>query len=106
MAAVLAIGACGQDNTIDYLFVTNAKNNPGQINVYLVDSLSGTLRQIKESPYPSGGRNPQSIAATSNGKYLYVANHDDNTIVEFAVGTDAKIYPINTYQTPAAFRHR
>jgi 6-phosphogluconolactonase len=103
MGLVLGIGACGQDNTIDYVFVTNANNNPGQINVYLVDQLSGSLKQIKESPYPSGGRNPQSIAATSDGKYLYVANHDDNTIVEFAVGTDAKIYPINTYQTPGSF---
>ena len=103
LGLVLGIGACGQDNTIDYVFVANAKNNPGQINVYLVDQLSGTLRQIKESPYPSGGRNPQSIAATANGKYVYVANHDDNTIVQFAVGTDAKLYPLHTYQTPGSF---
>ena len=62
------------------------------------------MRQIKESPYPSGGRNPQSPSQRlRTEKYLYVANHDDNTIVEFAVGTDAKIYPINTYQTPGSF---
>ncbi len=99
LGIVLGIGACGQDNTIDYVYVTNSKNNPGQINVFLVDHLSGTLTQIRESPYPSGGRNPVDIVATANGKYLYVANHDDSTVVQFAVGTDAKIYPQHTYAT-------
>jgi len=108
---VLGIAACGQDNTIDYLFVANAKNNPGQINVYLVDSESGKLKQIADSPYPSGatpgGRNPVALATVTlklaNGKeqpYLYALNHDDDSIVQFAVGTDAKLYPEKTYNTP------
>lgn len=101
---VLGIAACGRDNTIDYLFVANSKNNPGQINVYLVDSESGTLTQILDSPYPSGGsgngRNPISLKTSPNQKYLYALNHDDNTIVKFNIGTDAKLYPENTYNTP------
>ena len=99
LGTVFGIGACGRDNTIDYVYITNSKNATGQINVYLVDHLSGTLNPIRESPYPSLGRNPIDIASTPNGKYLYVANHDDSTIVAFGVGTDAKIYSLHTYQT-------
>jgi 6-phosphogluconolactonase (cycloisomerase 2 family) len=100
----VGIAACGKDNTIDYLFVANAANSPGQINVYLVDGESGSLTQIPDSPYRSGatngGRNPIALATTPNLLYLYVLNHDDNTIVKFGIGTDAKLYPQNTYNTP------
>jgi 6-phosphogluconolactonase len=106
VALVLGVAACGQDNTIDYLFVANSKNNPGQINVYLVDSESGSLKQILDSPYQSGqtngGRNPVSLVTSPNQQYLYALNHDDNTIVKFGIGTDAKLYPQNTYNTPGS----
>lgn len=96
----LGITSCGQSNTIDYLYVTASKNNPGQISVYRVDQESGALTQIQDSPYPSGGRNPVAEVTSPNGANLYVVNHDDNTIVEFAIGTDGKLYPGKTYQTP------
>lgn len=96
----LVIASCGASNTVDFLYATSNTENPGQINVYYVDSLSGALHQIADSPYPSGGRNPVYEVTSPNGKYLYVANHDDNTIVEFAIGTDAKLYPIQTINTP------
>jgi 6-phosphogluconolactonase len=98
----LGITSCGQSNTVDYLFVTANKNNPGQISVYLVDQESGALTQIKESPYSSGGRNPVAEVTSPNGKNLYVINHDDNTIVQFGIGTDAKLYPTHTYNTPGS----
>ena len=100
LGILIGIAACGQDNTIDYVYVSNAKNNPGQIDIYLVDHRSGTLTPLKNSPVSSGGKNPQSIAATANGSYLYVANHDDNTIVEFAIGSDATLSKKNLYTTP------
>jgi 6-phosphogluconolactonase len=96
----LGITSCGQSNTVDFLYVTASKNNPGQIAVYKVDQESGALTQIPSSPYSSGGRNPVAEITSPDGKYLYVVNHDDNTIVEFAIGTDGKIYPQNTYNTP------
>jgi len=98
----LGITSCGQSNTIDYLYVTASKNNPGQISVYRVDQESGAITQIQDSPYPSGGRNPVAEVTSPNGADLYVVNHDDNTIVEFAIGTDAKLYPQHTYQTPGS----
>jgi 6-phosphogluconolactonase len=106
LAAAVSIGiglgltSCGQSNTIDYLYVTGSKNNPGQISVYRVDQQSGALTEIPDSPYPSGGRNPVAEVTSPNGANLYVVNHDDNTLVEFAIGTDAKLYPQNTYNTP------
>ncbi len=92
--------SCGASNTVDYLYVTSNLENPGQVNVYKVDSESGALSQIADSPYPSGGRNPVYEVASPNGLYLYVANHDDNTIVQFAIGTDGKLYPLTTTNTP------
>ena len=106
LASVVSLGvatgvtACGVSNTVDFVFVTNSKANPGQINVYYADSQSGALTQIPESPYPSGGRNPVAEVTSPNGKNLYVINHDDNTIVQFAIGTDAKLYAGHTYNTP------
>jgi 6-phosphogluconolactonase (cycloisomerase 2 family) len=101
VTALSALGlSCAASNTIDFLYVTSNIQNPGQINVYEVNSESGALYQIADSPYPSGGRNPVDEVASPNGKNLYVVNHDDNTIVEFAIGTDGKLYPIQTVNTP------
>src|ERR1700684_911642 len=95
--------ACGPSNTIDFLYVTASKQNPGQISVYKVDSESGTLHQIADSPYGSGGRNPVADVSSPSGKNLYVINHDDNTIVEFAIGTDGKLYPQQTCNLPGSY---
>lgn len=102
-SAIVGLGltSCGQSNTIDFLYVTANKNAPqGQIAAYWVDQESGAISQIPDSPYPSGGENPVAEVASPNGKVLYVVNHDDNAIVEFAIGTDAKLYPLKTCNTP------
>jgi len=98
----LGITSCSPSNTVDYVYVTASKANPGQISVYRVDSESGALTQIQDSPYPSGGRNPVGAVTSPDGKYLYVINKDDNTIVQFAIGTDGKLYPQQTCNTPGS----
>jgi 6-phosphogluconolactonase len=109
LASVVSLGlgfgatACGPSNTIDFLYVTASKQNPGQVSVYKVDSEAGVLYQITDSPYSSGGRNPVADVASANGKNLYVINHDDNTMVEFAIGTDGKLYPQQTCNMPGSF---
>jgi 6-phosphogluconolactonase (cycloisomerase 2 family) len=109
LATVVSLGlgfgatACGPSNTIDFLYVTASKQNPGQVSVYKVDSEAGILYQITDSPYSSGGRNPVADVASPNGKNLYVINHDDNTIVEFAIGTDGKLYPQQTCNLPGSY---
>lgn len=96
----LLLVSCGASNTVDFLYVTSNIQSPGQINVYEVDSESGALHQLADSPYPSGGVNPVYEVTAPSGKYLYVANHDDNTIVKFAIGSDGKLYPLQTTTTP------
>jgi len=105
-AATLGVGlgltSCSPSNTVDYVFVTASKANPGQISVYKTDSLSGALTQIPDSPFPTGGRNPVGAVVSPNFKYLYVINEDDNQVVQFAIGTDGKLYPQQTCNTPGA----
>src|ERR1700729_1572549 len=78
LASVVSVGlgfgatACGPSNTIDFLYITASKQNPGQISVYKIDSEAGQLFQITDSPYGSGGRNPVADVASASGKHLYV----------------------------------
>src|SRR5271170_45114 len=87
-AAFTACGPNGYNNTVDYVYVTNSKPNPGQINVYYADAQSGALTQIKDSPYITQYRNPVGLVTSPNFKNLYVIFHDDNVIVQFTIGTD------------------
>ncbi len=96
-ALVLGITACGQSNTIDFVYVASASSNPGNIYAFSSDGESGALRQIPGSPFPSGGRNPVAMVTSPDGKFVYVVNHDDNTVVEFKAGSDGKLFPQNTY---------
>ncbi|MGA8671474.1 MAG: beta-propeller fold lactonase family protein, partial [Terracidiphilus sp.] len=98
--------ACGT-LTADFVYVTSAKaagpNNYGEIDVFEVNTESGFMRHIPTSPFPSGGRNPVAEATSPDNTTLYVVNEDDNTIVQFAIGTDGKVYPQNTTNTPGVF---
>jgi len=93
--------------TVDFVFVSSSRaagaNSYGEIDVFEVNSESGRMRQIPTSPFPSGGRNPVAEAVSADHKTLYVVNHDDNTIVQFAIGNDGKVYPQNTVNTPGIF---
>jgi len=107
--SLLAAGlvtACGT-LTADFVYVTSAKaagsNNYGEVDVFEVNSESGKMRQIPTSPFPSGGRNPVAEAVSSDFTTLYVVNQDDNSIVQFTIGSDGKLYPQNTLNTPGVF---
>jgi len=101
-----AFTACGT-LTVGFLFVPTSKQTPGQIEVYEVNSEAGSLRTIPTSPFPSGGRDPIAEAVSPspiNGiDSLYVANQDDNNIVQFTIGTDGKLYPQSTINTPGTY---
>ncbi len=93
--------------TVDFVYVTSSKaagaNNYGLIDVYEIDSESGKMRQIPSSPFPSAGRLPAAEATSSDYSNLFVVNEDDNTIVQFVIGSDGKLYPFNTVNTPGIF---
>jgi len=42
-------------------------------------------------------------ALTSDNTNLFVVNKDDNTIVQFIIGNDGKVYAQNTTNTPGIF---
>jgi 6-phosphogluconolactonase len=102
--------ACSQFTqtlTVDFVYVASSKaagaNNYGEINVFEINSESGRMRQIPTSPFPSGGRYPVAEAVSADNKNLFVANQDDNNIVQFVIGTDGKLYQYNTVNTPGIF---
>ena len=108
-ASLLVAGlvtACGT-LTVDFVYVASSKaagaNNYGEINVFEVNQESGFMRQIPTSPFPSGGRNPVAEAVSTDHANLYVVNQDDNTIVQFTIGNDGKLYPQVTTNTPGVF---
>jgi 6-phosphogluconolactonase len=93
--------------TVDFVYVSSLKaagpNNYGEIDVYEINGVSGYMRQIPSSPYPSGGRSPVAEAVSSDNANLYVVNQDDNSIVQFMIGPDGKLYPQNTVNTPGIY---
>jgi 6-phosphogluconolactonase len=104
------LSACDQFTatlTVDFVYVTSARaagpNQYGQVDVFEINEQSGRMRQIPTSPFPSGGRNPVAETVHPDDHTLYVVNRDDNTIVQFAIGTDGKLYPQNTVNTPGIF---
>jgi 6-phosphogluconolactonase len=101
-AAFTACGPNGLTNTVDYVYVASSKNSPGQINVYDLDYQSGALTQISGSPFSSGGSDPVALVTSPNFKNLYVVNRNDNTVVEFAIGSNAAPSQQNKYTTPGS----
>ena len=110
LLAASLVTACSQLTqtlTIDFVYVATAKaagaDSYGEINVYEINSESGRMRQIPTSPFPSQGRNPVAEAVSVDYGSLFVVNKDDNTVVQFGIGTDGKLYPYNTVNTPGIF---
>jgi 6-phosphogluconolactonase (cycloisomerase 2 family) len=93
--------------TVDFVYVTSARGTGpdqyGVVNVFEINSESGRMRQIPTSPFPSGGRDPVAEVVAPSNNTLYVVNRDDNTVVQFAIGNDGKLYPQNTVNTPGIF---
>jgi len=106
LLAASLITAC-ETLTVDFVFVISSRaagaNNYGEIDVFEINSESGRMRQIPTSPFPSEGRNPVAEAVSADNQNLFVVNHDDNTIVQFVIGNDGKLYPFNTVNTPGIF---
>jgi 6-phosphogluconolactonase (cycloisomerase 2 family) len=110
LLAAIFLSSCSQLTstlTVDFVYVTSARaagpNNYGEVDVFEINSESGRMRQIVTSPFPSGGRNPVAEAVSPDQADLYVVNEDDNTIVQFVIGSDGKLYPQNTLNTPGIF---
>jgi 6-phosphogluconolactonase len=104
LAMALGVSACSNDYTVSYVYMATSNTLPhGLINSYQVDYQSGFLNVMADSPVDAGGRNTIAVVATSNNKFLYTVNNFDSSVVEFAIGTDGKLYPQHTYNITGSF---
>jgi 6-phosphogluconolactonase len=98
LAMALGVTACSNNYTVSYVYMATSNTLPhGLINSYQVDYQSGYLYTMNDSPVDGGGRNTVSIVAAPNNLFLYTVNNFDSDVVEFAIGTDGKLYPEHTY---------
>lgn len=98
LAMALGVTACSNDYTVSYVYMLTSKTLPhGLINSYQVDYQSGFLWVMPDSPIDAGGRDSVSIVVAPNNLFLYTVNNFDSDVVEFAIGTDGKLYPEHTY---------
>jgi 6-phosphogluconolactonase (cycloisomerase 2 family) len=106
MAVVLGMSACG-GYTVGFMWVLGTQYN--QIAGFKIDDYTGNLTSMVNSPYPSGGTNPVSIAVRVGGNYVFVVNkgtvnangvsNKDGNVAVFAVGEDGILTFQNTYST-------
>ena len=105
LAMGLGLTACTRDFTVAYVYATMAPRN-GQgsgIAEFAADYQSGALIPINGSPVQAGN-NPVYLVAAPNGLFIYVLNHDDSTVQEFAVNTnDGSLTSKNTYPITGTF---
>ena len=98
LSVALGVTACSNDYTVSYVYMATSKTLPhGLINAYQVDYQNGFLRPMADSPVDAGGRNTVAIVVAPNNLFLYSVNNFDSDVVEFAIGTDGKLYPEHTY---------
>jgi 6-phosphogluconolactonase len=98
LAMALGVTACSNDYTVSYVYMATSNTLPhGLINAYQVDYQSGTLLPMTDSPIDAGGRDTVALVIAPNQLFLYTVNNFDSNVVEFAIGTDGKLYPENTY---------
>ena len=98
LAMALGVTACSNDYTVSYLYMSSSKTLPhGLINAYQIDYQSGSLLPLADSPIDTGGRDTVGLVVAPNNLFLYTVNNFDSDVVEFAIGTDGKLYPQNTY---------
>jgi 6-phosphogluconolactonase (cycloisomerase 2 family) len=78
-----------------------ANRDSGDISAYLIDPTNGNLGVVPGSPFKvnpdptaTSPTNPQSIAISPNGSFLYTANPTQGTIAGFAVASDGSLTPV------------
>ncbi len=72
------------------LFVANKGSN--NVSVFVIDSKTGALGAVAGSPFPTGGRGPNFLAAT--GTFLYVTDQLTNDVAALAIGTNGALTPV------------
>lgn len=103
LALGLGVTACNPSFTLGFVYALNTQGKQGTISAYTIDSVSGAITQVANSPFPSGGQYPVAAAVTNNSKWMYVVHEIDNTVVQFGIGRDGKLYQTATVNTPGTY---
>lgn len=109
LAVGLGITACGTSYTLGFVYAISAKNSPGTVTAFRIDSDSGALTFTRDRSYPAGQlpvaavispvSHPVKGSSTQRDQSLYVVNNGDNTIIYYLIGPDGKLYPQQTVNT-------
>ena len=91
----LGLTSCNLDYTVGYVYVTSNKSNPGLIDQYGIDYLSGALIQIG-TPV-TAGNDPVTLVTTPDGLAVYVLNKGDNNVQEFLVQGNGSLASKGTF---------
>lgn len=102
VAIGLGATACSRDYVSDYVYTVSASS--GSINGFAVDYQTGILSQITGSPFQTGFTRETAVVPSPDGKFLYVlSGSEDSKVIEFAVGTDGKLYGQHTYSLTGTY---
>lgn len=77
------------------LYVAN--RDSGNISAFLIDPTNGNLGLVSGSPFvvdPTTLSNPQSVAISPLGNFLYTANPTQGTVAGFAIKSDGSLTPV------------
>ena len=79
------------------LYVAN--RDSGDISAFLIDPTNGNLGLVNGSPFKvapgaSTLTNPQSLAVSPKGNFLYTANPTQGTVAGFAIGSEGGLTPV------------
>jgi 6-phosphogluconolactonase (cycloisomerase 2 family) len=84
-----------------FLFVTNSSDGSptgkgGLVYAYTVDAVTGNLSSVDGSPFTVGRSTSimHSIAVDTNGNFLYVPDHDSQTISGFSIASTGALTPL------------
>jgi 6-phosphogluconolactonase len=103
LALGLSITACNPSFTLGFVYVLNTKSSPGTISAYTIDSVSGAITQVANSPFATNQQFPVADAVDSGSRWLYVVGENDNTVAQYNIGTDGKLYQEATVNTPGTY---
>ena len=89
-AGILSYGLAF-DTKASFAFLPNF--NAGNVSVFAVAPVSGALTEIAGSPYVAG-TNPDAVAVTPDGKYVYVTSGLGGTLYGYAIAVNGTLMPV------------
>ncbi len=105
LTLALGLSSCSRDYTVGYVYSISSAN--ATVSAYAIDYQTGILNQIAGSPFAAIVSDPIKIVAHPNNQAIYViggANGSDgNSVEEFLVGSDGKLYATHTYNLSGTY---